>query len=252
MSLAENFVRFAEYHYAIDWMGLQDRVASRLPALPSLGASVCDPLQHPTYWCLPILVGHYVGASRQAVLADTEAFVAACLMRHFAFDAASAFERSPASALFRIIRRAYDESLVSARDGAGTSFGDRFARKCAPWLATIAFGAHTIERECGHDSAYTGALQAIVQTYSCVQIIDDWNDRAEDVSRAQWNMWVNEPVAYVLPVMEPLLQAAIDGLASLKPHFLKRALAAQVADTQVEIAKLLNDLVGTHHAVCGA
>ena len=86
---------------------------------------------------------------------------------------------------------------------------------------------------------YRAALSAIVAVYSCAQLLDDWHDRADDLAREHWNLWIHEPVDSVLSVIELLLRDAAHRVSQLRRHMLRDALAAQLRDTTEELADLV-------------
>jgi hypothetical protein len=233
MSLAEDFIEFAERTYSIDWAAIQRAVAGRLRLTSSLDSSLRDPARYPAYWCVPVLVGSYVGASRHATLIDTEAFLGGCIMRHCMFEPDRPFDAAAGGDDFRAIAGAYDGCRVG--DAEASTFDARFAAKCIPWKVLLGIGTRSIAGEAGERPDYETAMKAIVRVYSCVQVIDDWNDRDEDAARSHWNMWVDEPVRSTLSILEPLMRGSCGSVEGLRPHLLRRALGVQLEDTAVKL-----------------
>ncbi|MFI5909501.1 hypothetical protein [Dactylosporangium sp. NPDC051541] len=232
MTLADRFIDFAEEHYAVDWAAIQRSVAARLRVRPSFDATVYDPRRYPSYWCVPVLVGGYLGASRRAVLLDTEAFVGGCVLRHHLLDPERPFDAEPGP-----LAGAYDGCRLGA--GPATPFDARFAAKCRPWTVLLATGTEAILAETDRRADYDAALAAIVLVHSCLQIIDDWHDREEDLARAHWNMWVHEPLRDTLAVITPLVRGAGASIRRLRPHLLRTALDLQLRDTTAELADVV-------------
>jgi len=238
VSLVEEFVEFAERGYSLDWSAIQAAVAARLGLRSSFDPAVYDPREHPTYWCVPALVGGYVGASERAVRSDTEAFVAGCVVRHCMFDPERPFATLDDDSDLRVIADAYSACRLAAR--AESSFEERFAAKCLPWKVLLAIGTRSIAEEGGDGADYDAAMTAIVRVYSGLQMVDDWHDRAEDAARWHWNMWVHEPVRDALAVIEPVLRGSRVAVDGLRPHLLRRALQAQVHDLAHDLGKVVN------------
>ncbi len=237
MNLVKRFVDFAEYNYSINWAAIQQSVAAKLRLNSSFDNLVYDPQQNPSYWYVPLLVGNYVGASRRAILDDTEAFVIGCIIRHFMFESDSPFDPPRDMEVFRSVMDAYDGCRMDGE--MDSSFDVRFSAKCLPWMVLLALGTHSILEEADDRNDYASAMNAIVLVHSCLQMIDDWHDKVEDVVRSHWNMWVHEPVGDNLSVIEPLLCGSRISIERLRPHLLRRILGAQLQDT----AKELRDVV---------
>lgn len=243
MTLASLFIEFADQQYAIDWAAIQRSVAARLRLRSSFDTTVYDPWRYPSYWCVPLLVGSYVGASRRAVLDDTEAFLSGCVMRHLMFETVRPFDPAQDADSFRAIANAYDGCQVGA--APGWSFDARFAAKCLPWTVLLAIGTRSIMADVGRRDHYDAAMRAIVLVHSCLQMIDDWHDREEDVARSHWNMWVDAPIRDSLRVVEPLVRGSHASVQRLRPHLLRTALTIQLRDTAVELADVVLGVRGT-------
>jgi hypothetical protein len=104
----------------------------------------------------------------------------------------------------------------------------------------LALGTRSILEEATSRSDYDAANRAIVLVYSCLQIIDDWHDRADDIVRGHWNMWVDEPATRTLAIVEPLTAGARAAIEELRPHLLRSSLAAQLEDTVRELAEVVD------------
>jgi hypothetical protein len=233
MNMVEDFIAFAERTYSIDWAGIQGAVAGRLELGSSFDSSLYEPRRYPEYWCVPILVGNYVGASRPAVLADTEAFLGGCIMRHCMFEPRRPFDAAAGGEDFREIAAAYDGCRLGS---TAASLDARFVAKCLPWRVLLDIGTRSIAAE--EDSGwadYEAAMKAIVRVYSCVQAVDDWNDRDEDLARSHWNLWAHERPADAAAILGPLTRGSREGVAELRPSLLRRALEVQLEDTAVEL-----------------
>jgi hypothetical protein len=241
MNLVDRFIDFAKFHYSIDWAAIQRSVAAQLRLNSSFDVLCCNPLQCPSYWFVPLLVGNYVGASRKAVLEDTEAFVGACIVRHFIFDNDRPFDPKCDIELFNTIINAYDGSRISTDQGVGLPFDERFNVKCLPWVVILALGTHSIFAEAGGED-YASAMRTIIVVHSCLQMIDDWHDKAEDIKRSHWNMWVHEPIGKNLSVIERLLCGSRISVERLRPHLLRRVLGAQLYDTANELKDVVRVL----------
>jgi Squalene-hopene cyclase C-terminal domain len=237
MTLVEDLIGLGDRRYRIDWSAVKTLVLQRLAPAPWFSSVALEPSRSPTYWCVPILIGDYVGATRAAVLADLEPFVSGCLLRHFMFDERPPFDLTREDEISQATRLAYHGCRLDANPGAG--FEARFAAKCWPWTMLMAIGTRSILDETTSQSDFDAAMRASVLVFSCLQVIDDWHDRVEDVARAHWNMWVDEPASRTLAVIEPLLGGAQRALAELRPHLLRRALAAQLEDTVRELAEVV-------------
>ena len=240
MSLVDRVIDAAEQDYAIGWEAIQRSVAARLRLTSSFDREVYDPHRYPTYWCVPLLVGSYVGASRTAVLQDTEAFVSGCIMRHFMFAADRPFDPSADEAAFGLIAGAYAGCRLDP--DAGSSFDARFAAKCLPWTVLLAMGTSAMLDEVADRADYDAALRATVLVHSCLQMIDDHNDKAEDAARSHWNMWRDEPVGVTSSVIGPLLRGSSASVEGLRPHLLRRALDAQLRDAARDLRAVLRGL----------
>ncbi len=247
MDLVESLVDLGESRYGIDWSAIQASVIHRLRPTSALPLEVLEPRRFPTYWCVPLLVGDYVGATRQAVVEDLERFVTGCLIRHFMFDAQRPFDVAGEDDGIRLAASAYDGCRMDG--GGGTSFDACFAAKCRPWTLLLTLGTWSILGEADDCSDYGAAMRAIVLVYSCLQIVDDWHDRADDAARGHWNMWVNESAARVLAIMEPLVSGARRSVEELRPRLLRRALVAQLEDAVRELADLVNLYVSERQPV---
>lgn len=237
-NLVERFINFAEYHYSIDWTAVQRSVAAKLRLNLSFEVLKCDPVQCPSYWYVPLLVGNYVGASRKAVLEDTETFVTGCLIRHFMFESSCPFDSTTDVGLFRLVMDAYSGCRTDTDRGLNLPFDERFSAKCLPWMILLVSGTRSIFAEAGGED-YASAMKTIVLVHSCLQMIDDWHDKVEDAARSHWNMWIHEPIGKNLSVIEPLLHGSRLGIESMRPHLLRRILGVQLQDT----AKELRDVV---------
>jgi hypothetical protein len=238
VNLTRDFVRLAEDEFAVDWIATQRSVAKRLGLTSSFDSAVYDPRRYPTYWCVPLLVGSYVGASRRNVLADTESFVTGCLIRHFFFEPDRPFGAAAEGDRFRAIAEAYEASRL--KNVAGLSYDACFAAKCLPWTVLLAIGTHSILAEVGERGEYADAMNATVLVHSCLQMVDDWHDQEEDAVREHWNMWVREPVADSLAAVAPLLSGSDASVQRLRPHLLRRALAAQLHDAASDLRHVVN------------
>lgn len=236
MSLVEQFVGLAERRYAIDWAATQRAVVARLNLDLGFEISVYDPWKFASYWCVPILVGDYVGASRDVVLNDTEVFVAGCVTRHLLFGPDEVVEALRSLDEFRSVIDAYDSCRLDMT--TSSSFDERFSTKCLPWMLLLALGTRSVLTETEQRADYESALKAIIRVYSCLQMIDDWHDKAEDVARSHWNMWVHEPTADCLAVMSPLLSGSHISVERLRPHLLRTALRVQLQDTARELKEV--------------
>jgi hypothetical protein len=236
MNLVEQFVGFAERRYAMDWAATQRAVVARLNLDPGFEISAYGPWKFPSYWCAPILVGDYVGASTDAVLNDTEVFVAGCVMRHLLFGPGEIVDALHGVDEFRSITDAYDRCRLDR--ATGSSFDARFSTKCLPWVLLLALGTRSVLKQTEQGADYESAMKAIIRVYSCLQMIDDWHDKEEDVARSHWNMWVHEPAADCLAVMSPLLSGSHGSVGRLRPHLLRTALTAQLRDTARELMEV--------------
>ncbi len=241
MSLVTAFVDCGERDYGIDWTAIQRSVSQRLALTPGESA-VLDPRRHPTYWCVPILVGGYLGSSAAAVRRDTEEFLSGCAMRHLMFEQ----ERS-IGARDGEVHRAIAAAYAGCRIGATAAFEARFSAKCQPWMILLAVGTRSIAAETGDQHPdYRAAMTAIVLVYSLLQLVDDWHDRDDDRNREHWNMWADAPAVEPLTVVEPLLRGSRAATGRLRPHLLRRALAAQLHDTAEELSEIVTRVRRAH------
>ena len=241
MSLVESFIDFAERTYSIDWAAIQQAVAARLGLTSSFDRSVYDPERYPVYWCVPLLVGSYLGASKRTVLADTEAFVSGCIMRHCMFEPDRPFDASKGGEDCCTIMNAYDGCRIGR--APASSLDARLTAKCLPWKVLLTIGTRAISGEAGERAGYATTMEAIVLVYSCLQVVDDWHDKEEDIARSHWNMWVHEPVRDCVAVIEPLLRGSRASVDRLRPHLLRRALEAQLQDAAEELRPVVNSAV---------
>jgi hypothetical protein len=121
------------------------------------------------------------------------------------------------------------------------TFDEQFHAKCLPWINILVSGTRSIFAESrGED--YTSAIRTIIFVHSCLQMIDDWHDKAEDISRSHWNMWIHEQVSKNLSIIEPLLCGSLMSIERLRPHFLRRILDAQLQDTAKELREVVTFL----------
>lgn len=236
MDLVTAFVDCAESQYAIDWSEVRRSVGERLDLVPA-DRDVLDPRRHPTYWCVPILVGSYVGASADAVRRDLGGFVEGCAMHHLMFEPGRAFGTGADRAVLGAVAEAY---RGCRRAGVAMPFDARFSAKCLPWTVLLLVGTRAIAAETGegHHGRAT-AMAAIVLVYSLLQLVDDWHDRDEDRARGHWNMWTDPPRNEPLSAIAHLLAASCDAVGQLRPHLLRRALAVQLQDTTTELAEII-------------
>lgn len=235
MTLLDDLIHLGD-RYRVDWVGTQGRVRQRLCPTPALEAGVLEPETFPGYWCLPLLLGDYIGAPGAAIEDDLEPFVSGSLIRHFFFDTPPRFEPEPSDRLLAAVAAAYRDCRIEV---AGAAFEERFSAKCRPWKALLLAGSDAIRAQASEPSELDQALRAIIEVFSCLQIVDDWHDRADDASRRHWNIWADEPAEAALAAIEALVPAAGRAVQTLRPHLLRRALAEQLADTVHE----LNDIV---------
>jgi hypothetical protein len=240
VSLAEDFVAFAEHRYQLDWRVVQGAVARRLRLTAAFDPALWDPLRAPTHWCVPILLGDYAGASRAAVLADVETYLTGCLVRHFCLASTIPAELSRAGETYRLLRDAYAgcgrDSLVNA------PLEDRFAAKCRPWTVLLGLGTSAIRAELGETEAIREGLDGTVLVYSGLQVIDDWHDQGDDQLRDHWNLWADESVPQVLAAVAHLLDGAHLRVVGLRRHLLRRALEAQEEDVRRDLSGVLEQL----------
>ena len=237
MSLVDRWMTFAETHYAFDWAAVRRSVATELTGRPDAVGAVYDARRYPSYWCVPVLVGSYVGASRSAVRTDLGDFVAACIVRHFVFDADPPFDAVRAADRLAVVRQAYAGCRL---DRTAASFDERFSAKCMPWTTVLAMGTGAIQAE-ADGARYASAMRAIILVHSCLQVIDDWHDRDEDVGRSLWNMWTHEQPASTRAAIPALLRGSRESVARLDAHLLRTALEIQLADTAAELRPLLTE-----------
>jgi Prenyltransferase and squalene oxidase repeat len=240
VNLVDSLLNLGQRAYEIEWRQVQAEVTERLQLDGEAAAAALDPRRHPTYWCVPLLVGDYVGATPAAIREDLPPFLAGCVLRHFACDPHPPLSPRPDERLVALITEAYDANrLGGAQD---RSFAARLTAKCRPWTVLLGVGTQAIRDEVGPVESYDDALRAIVRVYSCLQLVDDWHDRADDAARGHWNCWTDEPVTATLAVIEPLLTGARDSVAVLHAGLLRRALAAQLQDAVDDLA----DIVAGH------
>lgn len=245
MSLVTAFVECGERTYGINWTAMQRSVSQRLALAPGESA-VLDPWQHPTYWCVPILVGSYLGSSTAAVHRDTADFLSGCAIRHLMFKRARSIGarvgESGDSEVFRAIAAAYKGCQI----GAPAAFEAQFSAKCQPWMILLGIGTRSIAAEVGDQHPdFQAAMTAIVLVYSLLQLVDDWHDRDDDHNREHWNMWADATAVEPLTVVEPLLRGSRAAAVRLRPHLLRRALASQLHDTAEELSEIVTQ-VGAH------
>jgi hypothetical protein len=233
-NLVPDLVDLAEQVFGIDWDTVRAAVTRRLSPTRPVVADVMDPRRYPSYWCVPVLVGDYVQADQESVAEDIERYVSGCLLRHFYHETPQPFSLPRDDELVRLIGRAYD----ACGNGDGT-FDEHFAVKCQTWTVLLAFGTQAIRRRNSKAGEYRTALSAIVAVYSCTQLLDDWHDRADDLTREHWNLWTDEPVDSVLSVIEPLLRDAAHRVAQLRRHLLRDVLTTQLRDTTEELGDLV-------------
>lgn len=240
-TLVQGFLDLAESRYSIDWFAIQASVTQRLRPVSVEFLNELSPVRCPAYWCVPVMVGDYLGASRAVVVDGLEPFVSGCLVRHFFFDLECPFHIRSGDDVVQLVTSAY---LGCRRAGSDhKSLEDWFAAKCRPWMLLLTLATGAIHDEARDRSEYHAAMRAVVLVYSCLQIIDDWHDRGEDAGRGHWNMWVDEAVPRVLAMIGPLVAGARQSVARLRPHLLRRALAAQLADAVLELTELVNSLL---------
>jgi hypothetical protein len=181
-----------------------------------------------------LLIGDYVTADPDAIVADLERYACGCIVRHFYYDTPPLFLLPDDEGLVGLIGRAYE----TCRSGEGP-FEDNFAAKCQTWTAVLAYGTQSIAASRSRPTDYQTALRAIVSVFSCTQLLDDWHDRADDAKRGHWNAWGDEPSTLVLNAIEPLIADAARCVTELHPHPLRHALFAQLRDTSAELADLV-------------
>lgn len=239
MSLTDVFVEFAEDRYSVDWAAIQRSVEKRLSLNSSLDVLGCTPRQRPSYWYVPLLVGDYVGASRNTILEDTEGFVTGCVVRHYIFEWPSDGDRGCEAELFQAVCDCYSSSRVTG--DLDLPFDERFSVKCLPWIFLVTSGTQRIFREAASDD-YAPAMRAIVLVHSCLQILDDWHDKSEDVARSHWNMWVHAPTSKCLSIIEPLWRESVTSVARLRPHLLRRILEVQMQEIGQDLRGIITSL----------
>jgi hypothetical protein len=240
VNLVDSLLDLGQRAYEIDWQQVQAEVIERLQVEGQAAAEALDPRRQPTYWCVPLLIGDYVRATPAAVRADLPPFLAGCVVRHFACDPNPPLSPRPDEELVELIIEAYDANRLAGADDS--SFAARLTAKCRPWTVLLGIGTQAIRAEVGPVESYRDALRAIGRVYSCLQLVDDWHDRADDAGRGHWNCWTDEPLMATLAVLEPLLSGARDSVAVLRAGLLRRALAAQLQDVVDDLA----DIVAGH------
>jgi hypothetical protein len=251
-TLVQRFLDLSESRYSIEWSAIQASVIQRLRPVSVQFWNELSPVRYPTYWCVPVVVGDYLGASRAAVVDDLEPFVSGCLVRHFFFELECPFHIGSGDDVVQLVTSAYSGCRTAGSHHK--SLDDWFAAKCRPWMLLLTLGTCSIHDEARDRSEYHLAMRAVVLVYSCLQIIDDWHDRGEDADRGHWNMWADEAVPRVLAMIGPLVAAARQSVERLRPHLLRRALVAQLADAVLDLTELVNSFLrnGLHvkEALC--
>src|SRR5712691_1422743 len=168
MELLAAVIEHAEVRYKFNWADVQNSVRQRLRAISPLVTELIDPHRYPTYWCVPLLVGDYVGADRDAILDDLTPYVAGCVVRHVLFDPSPNIGLPVDDELVQLISTAY----AGCRD-VGGSFDVRFTAKCQPWSVLLSLGTESIRATTESAEDCQTALRAIVAVFACVQILDD-------------------------------------------------------------------------------
>lgn len=230
--LAAGLAELSRQRGGIDWGARREAVVGRLRPVRTLPPDLVDPLMSPAYWCVPLLVGDYVGADTAAINRDVEQYAAGCLVRHLYFERTDWFA-DPENELATVIGAAYATAGLPA-----ATFADRFSGKCRSWTTVLAHGTQET-RGRGRAADVTPAMAAIVAVFSCVQVLDDWHDRDDDATRGHWNMWHDEPPSSVLQALNLLARDASAQVNGLRPHPLRAALTAQLRDTTAELADLV-------------
>lgn len=246
LSLALQFIEFAEKSYSIDWLAVQQSVSSRLFMIIPKGNFPCDPFTYPSYWYVPILVGNYVGAPEKKVLSDTKDFVTGCVARHYFFDTKLPLAHRGEAFPLSLISDAYRDCSVDSANYEHASFDKRFAAKCRPWLVLLAYGTRSLSQESNQEQ-YASAMRAIVLVHSCMQFIDDWNDQDEDLHRLHWNVWRQESPEIAMSAIASILRGARASVEDLRSHLLRRVLIAQLGDTE----EVLRSIAATFLAPTG-
>ena len=231
MVLLADLIDHAESNYSFAWADIQNSVQQRLQTAAPSVTELMDPHRYPTYWCVPLLVGDYAGADRDAVLGDLTPYVAGCVIRHVLFDPEPALGMPADDELVQLISAAYEGCR-----GAGDSFDLRFAAKCQPWSVLLSLGTESIRAAAASQANCQAALRAITAVFACVQVLDDWHDRDDDLTREHWNIWTDEPVARSLTAVKVLVDGARASVSALRPHLLRDALVTQLRDTARELA----------------
>ncbi len=232
--MVADLIRVAERDYGVDWDEIRAGVQDRLRPTQPLPADLMDPRQTPSYWCVPLLVGDYIGAHSGAIIVDLERYVSGCICRHLFHEGPRAPFAMPDGDLEALIGGAYDACRT-----AGGTLVEQFDAKCQSWTVVLAFGTQEIKRDASEHRDYTTALSTIVAVYSCTQLLDDWHDRDDDRARGHWNMWTDEPIDDVLRLVDPLLRSANRRVGQLRRHPLRVALKVQLRDTANELADLV-------------
>jgi hypothetical protein len=233
MELLAAVIERAEGRYRFDWADVRNSVRQRLRAVSPLVTELMDPHRYPTYWCVPLLVGDYVGADRDAILDDLIPYVAGCVVRHVLFDPSPNIGLPVDDELVQLISTAY----AGCRD-VGGSFDVRFTAKCQPWSVLLSLGTESIRAATEATKDCQTALRAIVAVFACVQILDDWHDRDDDLARGHWNIWADEPIERTLTAVKLLVGGAWGSVSALRPHLLRDALIAQLRDATRELTDL--------------
>jgi hypothetical protein len=229
MSLVNDVLALAENGYCLDWAQIAEEVNHSVPPGIRYEPALFAPRTQPLAWCVPTLIGDYLGASAPAVAADTSAFLLGCVIRQHLFHSSEPCRPSETTA--KLLMSAYEGCR---RDAPVDGFADRFAAKSRPWTVLLGLGTANLKGDV-RAADYRRVMATIVTVYSSLQIVDDWHDRAEDAGRDHWNMWVDEPRDTVLTIIEPLLTQGRTSVQQLRSHLLRRALDAQLADTAADL-----------------
>jgi hypothetical protein len=246
MELLAALIDHAESRYGFAWADIQNSVRNRLQTAAPSVTELMDPHRYPTHWCVPLLVGDYAGADRSAILSDLTPYVAGCIIRHTLFDPEPAFGLPADDELVQLISAAYEGCR-----GTGDSFDLRFTAKCQPWSVLLSLGTESIRAAVASAADCQAALRAIAAVFSCVQVLDDWHDRDDDLAREHWNIWTDEPVDRSVTAVRLLVDGARASVSALRPHLLRDALVTQLRDTAHELADV-SQLHGQPKIAAGA
>lgn len=204
------------------------------------------PKRAPIYWSLMSLVGSYIRASDGDCVRASTVFLTGMIVREYVFAHPPSDLSPSAATLLEVVRDSY-KKCGSITMTSGEHAAERLQIKSSPWSVILAaavseFGPMRRRRGDTPGTRLAAAAAAVYAVYSCLQMVDEWNDRAEDQLRGHWNLWNYEIGLQGVLLAIASATTAFDAVSALVGSTLRSVLALQLRDTLGELAKLATEV----------